>query len=178
MTTTAPPPAATTDPPGQPGRWWVWPAIVVGLLLMNVTMCFTAVYLSQLDRSHAILPDYYQRAVDWDRSAAARRASAALGWTAAFSFGDAVSILGERAVTLHLTDRDGRPVDDADVRLHYFHHARGAERFDGRLNRLSPGVYIASLPMRRAGLWEFEIVAARGDQTFLDTQQQRIDSKG
>ncbi len=54
-------PAADTPLPG--GRRW--PFIIVGLLLLNVTVCAVTVTLS-LRHPASVEPDYYDKAMNWD----------------------------------------------------------------------------------------------------------------
>ena len=45
-----------------------WPLIVIGLLLGHMAIMFVAVVLATRDHgSSAVIPDYYQKAVNWDR---------------------------------------------------------------------------------------------------------------
>lgn len=49
----------------KPGRGLQWPAIIIGLLGLNVGVC--AVTLTAALRSPAeIEPDYYDQALNWD----------------------------------------------------------------------------------------------------------------
>ena len=59
-TASTPDPAAAPEPSGRK-----WPFIIIGLLLLNVTVCAVTVTLS-LRNPAAVEPDYYQRGLDWD----------------------------------------------------------------------------------------------------------------
>lgn len=48
-----------------------WPLIVIGLLLGHVCLMAVAVTVAVRDRSNPVVPDYYQKAADWDRTHAA-----------------------------------------------------------------------------------------------------------
>ena len=68
MTTPRPPIAEPT--PGttkREPRGLQWPAFVIGLLLLNVSICaFTAI--SAIRNPAEIEPDYYDRALRWDET--------------------------------------------------------------------------------------------------------------
>jgi len=60
---------AAVKPSVRPERHLRWPLIVIGLLLGHMAIMFVAVVLATRDRaSSAVIPDYYQKAVDWDRT--------------------------------------------------------------------------------------------------------------
>lgn len=148
-------------------RFWPWvaPALLLGQLgVLGVTA-----YLAVADPTFAIEPDYYRKALDWDATAAKRRALAELGWRLQMDVSSLESPLHERAVRLLLHDRDGRPIAEAEVDGEAFHHARAGDR---RAIRFQPegGAYCTTLPVRRAGLWEFRLRIQVGEQTVESTQ--------
>ncbi len=64
----------------ESGRIWV--VAVVGLLLLNMCVCaVTVVAATSNPVASAVEPDYYQKAVDWDRSRAEWPDPAKLGWS-------------------------------------------------------------------------------------------------
>jgi hypothetical protein len=68
--TPAPAPATPQTPSGAK-----WPVIIIGLLLLNVTVCAVTVTLS-LRNPAAVEPDYYNKAMNWDEHRAASTATA------------------------------------------------------------------------------------------------------
>lgn len=143
----------------------LFPGIVFGLLGLNAAVVGITLYLAHSDRSFAVEPDYYQKAMAWDSAAAQRERSAALGWTASLTVGDPTS--AGRVITLTLTDRSGAPIQEADASIIAFHNARAADHFTANLRPTeTPGRYAAALPLERPGLWEFRISAARGQDSF------------
>lgn len=166
------------SPTETPARRSVrWPLIIVSLLGGHVALMVGAVMIATNDRSFAVTPDYYQRAVNWDREQADRRASEALGWRVAVETSPRVDPLGRRAVAFVLTDARGRAVDGATLDVAYFHHAHAYDR--QKLADLTPDPDAATrftrrLPMRHAGMWEFRFTAKAGGKTFVATQTQVI----
>lgn len=145
----------------------LFPGIVFGLLGLNGAIVGVTLYLAHSDASFAVEPDYYQKALTWDETAAKLERSIALGWTAAVEAGDPGA--PGRHVSVRLTDSAGAPIDGAAVSLVAFHNARAAEQIRCELPSAGterPGVYTAQIPADRAGLWEFRITAARGGDEF------------
>ncbi|MEL6330049.1 MAG: hypothetical protein AAFR38_10320 [Planctomycetota bacterium] len=63
-----------TEPNARPqsGRRWIF--MIVGLLLLNVSVCAITV-VSALRHPAQVEPDYYERAINWDRDRALEAAS-------------------------------------------------------------------------------------------------------
>jgi len=58
---------ADTDPPRQHPRraGMQWPALVVGMLVLNMGICAVTI-VAAVRTNPAVVPDYYQKALDWD----------------------------------------------------------------------------------------------------------------
>jgi hypothetical protein len=64
--------------PGRPrGRAIRWPLIVVGLLVAHVSLMMTAVVVIKRHDTDRVVPGYYQKGLNWDRSGTASRPAAA-----------------------------------------------------------------------------------------------------
>src|SRR3954466_7927827 len=99
--------------PTRKFRYWPWPLIVVGLLLGHVSIMVTAVILATGDKSFAVLPNYYEKAVNWDKNQAELRASEKLGWQVTLVPSPDVDPAGHRSLMLTLADATGHAVADA-----------------------------------------------------------------
>jgi len=155
------------------GRVWVWPAIVVVLLVMQIVISGAAFVIATSDPAFAVEEDYHDKALNWDDTVAAREASAALGWKAAVRVGE-IDASGQRAVVVTLTDANAAPLAGAEVELIAFHHARAAEKLRAKLTPISGGIYAAKLAMPRDGWYEFRLVARRGESQFATIVKQNI----
>jgi nitrogen fixation protein FixH len=142
-----------------------WPLLIVGFLGTNLLVCATLIVVATADRDGSVEPDYYQKAVAWDATAAAKRASVALGWKASWTMGALER--GEREVRLSLTDSAGGAVDDAACRVQVFHQARSSDRRAVDLSRVAPGEYVARVAIVPSGLCEVRLVARRGSDSFI-----------
>lgn len=165
---------STSLPIARRKSWWPW--FVVGLLGTHVAAMAIAVTLATRDRSFAVVPDYYQRAVNWDQAQAQIRASEKLGWRIAVEASDQVDPLGRRVASFVFTDARGSALPRATLEVEYFHHAHGD---DDHMVKLSPDAadpthFTALLPMRYAGQWEFHFTGQSGGQTFVAKQLQTL----
>jgi len=136
-----------------------WIAAVVVLLVGNAAAMITLAATAG-DPTSRVIPDYYQKAVRYDDVAAARAASAALGWTARISLEDG-------ALVAVLTDRDGAPVTGAAVEVEVRPRVRADELVTVALVEVAPGRYQAPLPAGRRGLHDLALTARRDDAAFL-----------
>ncbi len=143
-----------------------WPLIIAALLAAHVLFWLGMVYIANSDPSFAVEPDYYAKSMKWDATAAQLRKNEALGWSLATEIGEDAGLRYERTLTCRLADINGRPIAGATVSLEAFHHARGNQRFKVAFADCGEGVYGGTLPMRKAGQWEFRYVVNHGDEIF------------
>jgi hypothetical protein len=132
----------------------IWALVPVGLLLCMFAGLGTLAYIAIDDPSFALEPDYYTKAVHWDRSQAQLRENEALGFALEVRQPVVVATDGQAPLELHLTDRAGAPISGARLEVAAFPNA-----FASRVERLvlqetAPGVYRANLTRGMAGLWE------------------------
>lgn len=151
-----------------------WPGVVIALMSISVVAMTTTMVLAISDPSFALVKDYEAKANDWNTTAALRHASEALGWSAALAIGDMEGAAGGRALTVTLRDAAGAPISDALMRVVVFHPARSRERQTITLHELDTGVYTGEFSAAREGLWEFELMAERDADRFIDHRQQWV----
>jgi nitrogen fixation protein FixH len=156
----------------------IWPGIIIGLLAAQMLLLLTMAYIATSDRSFAVEPDYYQKALNWDQLAAQNRMNEQLGWSAHIQVSDAADLMKRRDVTCTLTDDSGEPLSGVTVELVAFPHARGEERMTLGLAEQNEGKYATNMPITRTGLWEFRITASRDAHRFTRVIQQQVDPPG
>lgn len=157
------------------GKPWFWPAAIVGLLALGVGANVGLLIVANSDPSFAVEDDYYDKAVRWDEKRAQDAANLALGWQLDLSTETTVDAgVPVVQVGVRLTDRDGVPVEGAVIALETFHLARSAQPLRAAPAEVGPGWYVALVPMRRPGLWEFRIDADRGGRHFTARIQQEV----
>jgi len=146
-----------------------WVGLILALLGGQMVLICTMAYVATSDGSFAIEPDYYQKGLHWDETAAQIRKNAELGWSVRLQVGDQVGIRGERALRCRLSDNVGRALDGATIDLVAFPHARGNQRSSATLIPADDGEYATSLRFSHPGVWEFRVIVQRGPETFTQT---------
>jgi hypothetical protein len=66
---------AAVNPTARPQRHLRWPLIVIGLLLGHMCIMLVAVVLATREHPSKVIPGYYEKAVNWDRTQAELRAA-------------------------------------------------------------------------------------------------------
>lgn len=152
-------------------RPWFWPGFIVGLLLLGVIANVTLLVIANNDPTFSVEPDYYQKALDWDQTMAQERENQRLGWGA--SLVTLPSRDGMRVVA-RVTDRLGAAVAPDALTVEASHNARGTHVLSATFSRHGDGTYVAEMPIRRPGLWQFRLAAVRGAERFTQTISQDV----
>jgi len=136
----------------------IWAVAVVGLLLLNMCICAITVVAATSDPvASAVEPDYYQKAVDWDKSRAEWPEPSKLGWAVTavdrgagvVEIETTISITGARAPVLGGTIEARHAGESLEVRT-------------GALTRNSEGRLVWNAGEIGPGLWTI-IVRLQGD---------------
>jgi hypothetical protein len=157
------------------GMFWAWvPAGLLGSMLVGLgSMAYVAID----DPSFALEPDYYDKAVHWDRSQAEARASQVLGFQLQPTRTLTVASDGTVEVELTLRDRQDNPLSGAQIRLEAFPNAAAARIESRDLQEAAPGVYQTRLRNGTTGLWELRCVVSHGAARYRQVLRLEI-SKG
>lgn len=151
-----------------------WPFAIVGLLGMNMAVVAVTVFYATSDRSLAIEPNYYQRALAWDRTRIQGARNAQLGWV--------ITLNGDRTdpntvrLSVGLHDKSGMPIDDANIEVIAFHNARAAERNSVLLASQGEGRYSGTMLADRDGVWHYRVTVRHGTETFTDEFERSLTS--
>lgn len=148
---------------------WVWPAGIVGLLAMNMSIVGVTVYLATGDPSVAVEPDYYAKAVRWDETARQQQRNRELGWTASADAGP--DGRGGARVVVRFAGRDGAGLSGLTVAGVAFPNVRSSDRQPLAFTAQDDGAYAAPLRGARPGLWQLRLRAEAGGETFTQTTQ-------
>jgi nitrogen fixation protein FixH len=149
-----------------------WTAIILCLLCGSVSMWIYAAVLAVSDPSMAVVPDYHEKALQWDQQLAVNASSRALGWTVHAIPGPRAREGVKRQLTLFLRDAASQPVSGGAGQLRLYHHARAGLAESVPLEESSPGAYEAQVTMNRPGYWQLELRLQRGDERFEWTAEQ------
>jgi nitrogen fixation protein FixH len=133
-------------------RWWV--SAIVGLLGLQVVVGVGSVMLALGDPTVAIVPNYHQKALDWDASQRAAHLTGKLGWKVSPLVSLASPETGMRLVRVSVMNRTGQPVSDLNISAKVYHHARGSEVYDLKMVETDAGYYEATTSLSSAGLWQ------------------------
>jgi nitrogen fixation protein FixH len=155
------------------GRSWFWPVGLVALLLSGAAANIAFMIVANRDASFAVEPDYYRKAVEWDRTMAQETRNAALGWRVSAQLEPMAR--GRARLVARVADREGRPVTGAVVVVEAFPSARARDIASFTLARDgAPGAYAATLAHARPGLWELRVRVTRGRDVFTRTLDQDL----
>lgn len=154
------------------------PLVVLGLLGGHMIFIMTAITLATGDSSFAVVPDYYQKAVDYDERKALLAESEQLGWQIELAAAEQIDAIGEREVVVMLRDRDGQPVTDAAVQVFGYHYARAGDPVAFESVEVLPGQYVGKARVGREGFWQFEVSAERGEERFFSSFKQFVPPAG
>jgi nitrogen fixation protein FixH len=165
---------------GQGGRFGVarWPLIIIGLLSIHVAGMLVAVSIATRDRSFAVMPDYYDRALNWDRAQAEKRASQKLGWKLQIEPAGAVDPTGRRRVRIRLIDAQGRPISPATIQITAYHHAHASQRQTIQFQTDADGNAQQAMAMPFAGFYQFDSTAAARGEEFTCSLTQYVSDEG
>ncbi len=158
-----------------------WGSFVVGLLSLQVLGGIFAIMLATGDESVAVVPNYHQKALNWDQEVEALAASAALGWKCDVSetgMGQDASGHDASGLRITLVDRDGEPVQVVSGELKYYRHVRAG---DERSVAIPAGSFaLMELPncFEAPGLWQVSIALEGVDgEKFLHSQELTVEMK-
>lgn len=149
-----------------------WPLIIIGLISLNMCIVAVTVICANSDKSFAIEPDYYKKALDWDRTATARDRGAALGWNVAVTLAEPRKDSSKPVMRVSLqgpASADGQstaPLDGAQIQVEAFAQARSGQRVAIDPVGVGGGIYEADAPITRAGLWEVRLKIKRGPDSL------------
>lgn len=150
-----------------------WPFLLVGLLLSGVGANVGLLLVARSDPSFAVEKDYYRKALAWDETARQEERDRELGWSVGVDAAASGRGPGWYDVVLTVRDDAGRPVRGAAVGIETFHHARAADVLRAELEERD-GRYVATLPLRRRGLWELRVRVERGATVYTATLQEEL----
>ncbi|MFK7790373.1 MAG: FixH family protein [Phycisphaeraceae bacterium] len=148
-------------------RRFIMPAVVLGLLGGHMIFIFTAIAIGTGDPSFAVVPDYYQKAVDYDEKKALLAESAELGWTVELMPSDTADAIGQRELIVQLRDASGKPVRNRVVKIDGFHQARASQPISMTCVEVLPGQYVGKGLLTREGFWQFTVDAASEEASYI-----------
>jgi hypothetical protein len=156
---------------GNGSSIWAWvPALLLGSMLAGLG---TLAYLAIDDPHFALEPNYYDKAVHWDRAREQARQTDALGLQLSLA---PLRLSPSRNVELELriTDRAGLALSGAEVRLQAFPNAYAQRSQTLVLTPGAPGTYRGTLANGTIGLWELRFSIQHPSGQSVTTLRQDV----
>ncbi len=132
-----------------------WGTIIVGFLGLQIAIGVSAIALSLSDPSAAVVPHYYQAAVNWDATRRARQLAPRLGWQVQTSVAETSG--AERELRVVIADKQAEQISGLRVHAHVYHHAQAAHVVALQLSESTPGTYVGRVPLTQSGLWQLDL---------------------
>lgn len=151
---------------------FLWTGFILVFFLIQAIIWIVAITLTAGDKSHAVLPDYDQRAMHWNEEVALRDASQQLGWESQLKVLETSDIRGNRDFRISLTDDVHQPVTSAKIQVRAFHLARAGDPQIIHFKEIEPGLYSGTIQIRKTGNWQFEGLATTGPDVYLINERQ------
>jgi len=146
---------------------WRWPLIVVGILGVHVTGMMTATLIATRDKSFIVLPNYYQKALEWDQRKSDLAAADKLGWNQRVTMSDFDAANQTQFIRIEMIDRNQQPIEGLSISITAAPETH-PDRFQTfQLISESPGSYVGQLMVIRSGAWSIDIDAKRGKEHYV-----------
>ena len=146
-----------------------WALVPVALLLSSALGVGGMAIVAVRDPNFATEPDYYQKAIRWDRTQAQAATNQQLGYELKMPASLSFDKQGHATLELALSDRLGHPVSGAQLSGEAFANAFSGEILSIAFSEQSPGRYAATIAVHHSGQWVFRISGnSRSDHFTAD----------
>lgn len=163
------------DPANEKVAQFVWLGFILLFFVLQAILWTVAIMFTAGDRSHAVVAGYDQQAFKWDQVREAQIESQRLGWKANFDVSDTSDAIGNRIISLALSDKSGSPVEDVRLSIRVFHNGRAADVQMVNFSQTAAGKFTAAVNIDRSGYWQFDGTASLKDDVFLINEKLWID---
>lgn len=143
-----------------------WALVPVALLLTSAIGVGSMAIIAVRDPHFATEPDYYQRAIRWDRTQAQAATNQRLGYVVALPTVIRFDPQGRATLELTLSDALGHPVIGAKLAGEAFANAYSGKLVSVVFEEQSAGRYQAKLMVTHPGQWVFRVVGHSGGERF------------
>ena len=129
----------------------LWTGFILAFFVIQAVIWAFAITFTMNDKSHAIVSDYDEKALNWDEEVAERLASSKLGWNAEILVDPTSDVSQFHAISIKLIDSEGQPVTKAKLELGAFHRSRAANTQKIQMSEINDGIYSGKIQIRRSG---------------------------
>jgi hypothetical protein len=155
--------------------WALLPALLLGCMLLGLG---TLAHIAIDDPHFALEPNYYDKAVHWDRARAEQSASRALGLHVALSQPNGIAADGSAELELRVQNPSGDAFASATVELEAFPNAFASRVQRITLREVGPGLYRGKLERAVPGVWELRIAVTRGADRYQEVLRPELRKGG
>jgi len=165
-----------TDDPIKPDSWLKrylrtgkhWPIMLVVLFVTQASIVLGTAIVASGPGAKPIDTGYYAKSLDWDQEHAVRLRAEELGWSLTTQIGEPIGVPPSRVVRVELNDHEGKPIENAVIRMKCYHRAYSTDATEIVLAPTADGAYEGSVIVRKQGLWDFQYaVRARGEDAMI-----------
>lgn len=137
---------------------YVWPSLIAFLLAFNIGSGFIIVTAARSDGGVQIVPDYYQKSVNFEETIDARNRARARGWILN------ATMDAEHGILI-LSDANGDPVTDVDGVVSYTRPFLTESMATVSLSPVpdAPGTYHFENRADAPGLWDLDFLLRQDD---------------
>ncbi|HXK19777.1 MAG TPA: FixH family protein, partial [Polyangiaceae bacterium] len=126
----------------------------------------TLAFIAIDDPNFALEPDYYRKALHWDRNQAQLRENDALGYELRLREPLVISAAGSVQVELELKSPAGAAISGATLEVEAFPNAFAGNVEHLVLREVAPGVYTGQIAHGLLGLWELRCAVSVGSAHY------------
>lgn len=142
-------------------RGWFWCLFATFIIALGVGGTGMLIYSANSDQSFGVEPDYYNKALAWNVTAAQRETNTRLGWTIELKPGAAQDVLSGV-----VADASGVAIIGAEISGEVFANARSVARMPIATVTDASGRFQFGVPDELHGSLHVRLRLARGGETF------------
>jgi len=143
-----------------------WALVPVALLLSSALGVGWMAIVAVRDPHFAIEPDYYQKAIGWDRTQAQAATNQRLGYTITAPGVVKFDVHGLASLELTIRDRNGQPVTGAQLTARAFANAYSGKLLHVGFEEQAAGRYRAKFAVDHPGQWVLQLAGSLGGELF------------
>ena len=148
----------------------LWTGFILMFFLIQAVIWTVAISITSSDMSHAVIANYDEQALHWDRVKQMRAASSQLNWSSQLTAIGQSALNGDRQIRLQVSDKEGQPIESAIIQMNAFHRGAAADVRDLEFTESAPGVYETTLRLDKDGKWCFQGIFSQEGQVLLVDQ--------
>lgn len=151
----------------RPG-WWI-PWTFVGLFLVVLAVNGVMVWVAIGTFTGVVDPQYYRTGLEYNRLLEEAERERALGW--AVDVAADVAADGHGRLVVRVRDREGRPVEGAEVVARFLRPTSEGHDFGLTLGPRGEGTYAAAFVLPLFGQWDVHVRVRRGGERVVERRR-------